>query len=327
MSHDDQRNTLIVELTGRSRQSDFQQFDDDTLAGMGAVLVFLREAKIRDDRALKAMSADDQRNTLIVEVEAQTHLGVAKLQSLDNMALVLAALGVDPVFTAARPRSLVFSVGGVEVLTQKSDPDHSDSDWLTIVVTLMNPATRNARTLEPRIHHIEGAIKTGDDIVGPFETDPFDAAEGEIVVINYVLMNLGSSDAEEQFAQAVKVTDKVVGVVAPIAGAAIGFIVFGDPGLGLKMGQTIAEGLDKVISTLSDAVDFLGVHAGPPNCNGEVLHDTLTFLPGELAQALDQPASREYTGPQETSRCGSPPRSKVNFTLRRAPVGLTPPTP
>jgi hypothetical protein len=62
---------------------------------MGAVLVFLREAKIRDDGTLKTMSADDQRNTLIVEIDAQTQLG-SRLQGLFNMDLVRLGLGVDP---------------------------------------------------------------------------------------------------------------------------------------------------------------------------------------------------------------------------------------
>ena len=95
MSEEDQRNTLIVELTARSNQSNFQSFNDFELAGMGAVLVFLRGAAIRDDRALKAMSADDRRNTLIVELNAQTRLG-ARLQGLRNIDLVRIALGVDP---------------------------------------------------------------------------------------------------------------------------------------------------------------------------------------------------------------------------------------
>ena len=48
MSSEDQRNTLITELTNRSNQavSHFQGLDDAALAGAGAVLVFLREAKI-----------------------------------------------------------------------------------------------------------------------------------------------------------------------------------------------------------------------------------------------------------------------------------------
>jgi len=97
MSPEEQRNTLIVELSGRTNQSGahFQAMNDFVLAGAGAVLVFLREAKIRTDRQLKAMSDDDQRNTLIVEIGAQTGLG-SKLQGLSNMDLVRVGLGVDP---------------------------------------------------------------------------------------------------------------------------------------------------------------------------------------------------------------------------------------
>ncbi|GAA4353785.1 hypothetical protein GCM10023145_20740 [Angustibacter luteus] len=92
MTHDDMRNTLIVELTGHSSQSDYQAYDNDTLAGMGAVLVFLRETGIRDDAALRTMSADDQRNTAIVEIGVQTGLG-QELQGLGSLDLVLIALG------------------------------------------------------------------------------------------------------------------------------------------------------------------------------------------------------------------------------------------
>lgn len=95
MSADDQRNTLIVELAGHSNQTNYQAFDDHTLAGMGAILAFLRRGGIRTDAELQAMSADDQRNTAIVELDAQTRLG-ASLQGLRNMDLVRVALGVDP---------------------------------------------------------------------------------------------------------------------------------------------------------------------------------------------------------------------------------------
>lgn len=93
MSREDQRNTLIVELTNHSNQTDYQSYDDAALAGMGAVMVFLRECGLRDDQALRTMSADDQRNTLIVEIDGQTRQGSA-LQGLSNMDLVLVGLGM-----------------------------------------------------------------------------------------------------------------------------------------------------------------------------------------------------------------------------------------
>jgi hypothetical protein len=94
MSAEDQRNTLIVELAKHSNQSNYQAFDNFALAGMGAVMVFLRETGIRDDAGLKAMSADDQRNTLIVEMNATTGLG-SRLQGLRNIDLVSLGLGAD----------------------------------------------------------------------------------------------------------------------------------------------------------------------------------------------------------------------------------------
>ena len=191
----------------------------------------------------------------------------------------------------------------VEIRRQKSDSDHSDSDWLSIVVTIGDPITKNIQTIPAKPLRIEGSIRTGDVIAGPFMSEAFSAAVSDVVVVNYVLTNLGSSDAEEQFAQAVKVTDKVVGVVAPIVGTAIG-LFFGAPGEGLQIGEQVAKAFDGAIGALSDAFDFLGIHAGPPNCNGEVLHDTLTFQPGELLQAVNRPASREYVGPQNEERCG-----------------------
>jgi hypothetical protein len=97
MSAEDQRNTLITELAGRTNQSGghFQSLDDYALAGTGAVLVLLREAKLRTDDELKKMSDDDQRNTLIVEIAGQTSLG-SQLQGLSNMNLVRMAFGVVP---------------------------------------------------------------------------------------------------------------------------------------------------------------------------------------------------------------------------------------
>jgi hypothetical protein len=64
MSHDDQRNTLIVEMTKHSNQTNYQAYNNKELESVGAVMVLLRETGIRDDAALRTMSADDQRNTL-----------------------------------------------------------------------------------------------------------------------------------------------------------------------------------------------------------------------------------------------------------------------
>jgi hypothetical protein len=68
--------------------------------------------------------------------------------------------------------------------------------------------------------------------------------------------------------------------------------------LALKSFEVDGCGLDSVF-------DFLDIHFGPANCNGEVLRDTIAYQPVELMQAINQgSASRESTGPQEDSRCG-----------------------
>ncbi len=314
----DQRNTLIVEMAGHSSQSvgSYQALDDARLAGAGAVMVFLREASLRDDASLKTMTPDAQRNVLIVEMETQTHLEVSRLQSLSSLDLVRVGLGVDPVFPTIAPQRYAFRVDSVEVRKQKADNDHSDSDWLSIVTSVGNPVTKTVETFSTEPIHIEGNIKTGNVIVGDFVSDPFVADDSRLVTISYLVMNLGSSDAEAQFAEAVEVTNEVVGIVAPIAGTVIGFWLFGgQAGEGFKVGQEIAKAVDGAVETLSDVFDFLGVHIGPPNCNGEVLHDTLTYLPGDLSRVVNQSASREYTGTQEEDRRGGAPETKVSFTV------------
>ena len=328
MSSEDQRNTLIVELAGRTSQSGahFQAMDDFTLAGAGAVYVFLREARIRTEQQLKSVSDDDQRNILIVEIGAQTGLG-SRLQGLRNMDIVRLGLGVDPadVFKALPgplqplPTRFVFSVDSVEIHTQKADNDHSDSDWLSIIVSIGNAATKDQpRILEPKLVHIGDVIKSGNVIVGPFKTDAFDAEDTDVVLITYVLTNLGSSRIEDQGREAVQITNKVVSFAGPIVGTAVG-LFFGQPAEGFKIGQQVAKIFDGAIAGLSDVFDFLGIHFGPANCNGVVLSNTLTFGPGELAQAAGRPASLQGTGPQENDRCGSPPITKVNFSIHRVP--------
>jgi len=103
MSHEDMRNTLIVEMTNHSNQTtaSYQALNDADLEGHGAVMVLLLNLRIRDDGGLRQMSADDQRNTLIVELDAQTRLG-PQLQGLTNLGLSRTALGDRPAMHGSR---------------------------------------------------------------------------------------------------------------------------------------------------------------------------------------------------------------------------------
>jgi hypothetical protein len=314
MSPEDQRNTLIVEMAGHSNQpvSAYQAMNDFELAGVGAVMVFLRASGIRDDSQLKTIGVDAQRNIMMVELDAQTHLG-SRLQILPNLDLVRTGLGVEPKFVFR------FDIDSLEVLDQKSDNSHSDSDWLTLIVAVGDAATKDTpRTLLSKTIHVGDVIKGGAVLAGPFSTDFFDVKDTDVVVISYLLANLGSSDIEEQGAQAVKITNKVVSIAGPALGAAIG-LFFGQPKEGFKIGKQVAEIFEGAIAVLSDVADVLGLHFGPANCNGEVLSDTVTYLPGQIAQAIARPASKHYTGPQTNERCGGPPVTKVNFNVRLLP--------
>jgi len=57
------------------------------LAGVGALLVFLRETRSRTDQQIKTMSAGDMRNTVVVEVSVRTNRSIPELQALSSMNL------------------------------------------------------------------------------------------------------------------------------------------------------------------------------------------------------------------------------------------------
>ncbi|MEJ7583371.1 MAG: hypothetical protein WKF43_04630 [Acidimicrobiales bacterium] len=59
-------------------------YNDTELEGVDAVMVILRSFASVTTRPLRIMSADDQGNTLISELDAQTHLGL-DLQAFSNL--------------------------------------------------------------------------------------------------------------------------------------------------------------------------------------------------------------------------------------------------
>jgi hypothetical protein len=123
MSHADHRNTLITELAGRTNQSveHYQSLHDEQLAGAGAVLVFIRQAGIRDDADIKGMSDDDLRNTVIVELNAQTGLAVPELQGMSNRDLILLGLGKREYFIRG-----TLQIGGFRTYRELNRMSHAD---------------------------------------------------------------------------------------------------------------------------------------------------------------------------------------------------------
>lgn len=331
MSPDNQRNTLITAIGRLTSQPGgaIQALNDFELAGAGAATVFLRVGCQVPDTTLKATTLDGQRNTTIFQVGLQTHLGSA-LQGIRTLDVVGAALGIPPASIKPVTPSDVykFTIDSMTARRHKADGNHSDSDWLTIIVSIGDAATKTQpRVLPPKTFQLGGAIKDGDVLHGPFATDDFVAEDTDAVIITYVVTNLGSTDAEDQGKQAAEVTDKLVLIATPIAADGIGTFVAGSPAEDPGIGQQITDEINRSFSNLSDLfLGFVGLHSDPPNCNGMVLIDTLTFLPGELAKAANIISSRDYTGPQTDDRCGGAPESTINFHIDRFSTGgISPP--
>ncbi|HVG59923.1 MAG TPA: hypothetical protein VNA24_15310 [Hyalangium sp.] len=137
MSWEDQRNTLITELAGRTRNDVrfYQGLNDADLAGAGALLVYLRETSSRTDAQLKTMTADDMRNTVIVEVGAQTGRG-SELQALSNMQLIHLVMGPERSFIRG-----VLLVGRFR--TQRELNAMSGEDQRNTLITELVGRTRN----------------------------------------------------------------------------------------------------------------------------------------------------------------------------------------
>jgi hypothetical protein len=95
MTSADMRRAAIDALASLTSQpaTHFQSMSDDDLAGAAGVLVFLRETRARTDEQLKTITADDQRNLMIVAVGPQTGRTQEELQRTENIRLCAAALG------------------------------------------------------------------------------------------------------------------------------------------------------------------------------------------------------------------------------------------
>jgi FG-GAP-like repeat len=250
------------------------------------------------------------RATVLGETGKPTFIGPPF--SIVGVSSILAPPVVPPI-PAFRPYR--FNIDSVDIQTQKADGDHSDSDWLTLFITVTDPAVKSDAPIQSKMFHLGGRIRTGDHITGEFRSDLFTAKDTDLVTVTYLIVNLGSTDAEAQFAEAVKITNKIVDDVGPILGAAIGLFA-GNPAAGIELSGKIVDAFDKVITIAGDAFDLLGIHFAPANCNGEVLHDTVSYQPGQLAQAANKSESRFYRGSQENDRCGAPPEYRVNFSLQ-----------
>jgi hypothetical protein len=104
-----QRQAVIDKLCQLSKQpaADFEAVNDYDLTGRGAVLMFLRGAKIRDEAGLKDMDVEGHRNTLIMENGHRLGKTGPEQWAMDHQKLVqLGCEWVDAGFVRSRMTEL-----------------------------------------------------------------------------------------------------------------------------------------------------------------------------------------------------------------------------
>jgi hypothetical protein len=185
----------------------------------------------------------------------------------------------------------VFSVDRVVVLNCRSKGDHNDSDWLSLYLKV-NDSARSVGpfNIGPNIHH-------GDVLTGPWWFGPADISDSDNVSFTYTITNLSHlSDINEQRGEAVKVESAVLGGIVAAVGGPIGAVV-----------GTVLAGLGEVFGWIIEHTN--------PNCNGEVLHDTFNYAPGELVrQGTPHSVTNSYTA-ISPSECGNSPQTDLTYSV------------
>lgn len=153
MSHEDERNTLITELTFITNESVewLQSNNDDALTEIASVSIFLRDAEVRNVDELATMTVDDQRNTLITQLHYWTDEPVSDLQAKSSNDLV--AIGcafMDTLYTAAEVVSFEWDVDSgqlteeiPELLSEQLNNNCNSSVALTSTFTFSKTITES----------------------------------------------------------------------------------------------------------------------------------------------------------------------------------------
>ncbi len=229
----------------------------------------------------------------------------------------------------------ILSLNRIEILNQKSDTEHSDNDWLCMVWSINDQVY--SKTV-PLLNVTGSQVLHSGDVLRPFQ-DYVVCKNTDTVIVNYSVINLSSYDWGKQAEAAAQFTQKVADIVAPIyleaAVVVLGIVASGGlaaPAIIQQIAGGSAPLLDKLSGVAGGLIDkaydeaitpalkwvvefFAELLGGQPNCNGEVFHDYVIFLPNQPHEDLH--ISHTYDGPQTNSSCGNAPHTKVDITLRR----------
>jgi hypothetical protein len=229
----------------------------------------------------------------------------------------------------------IFSFDKIEILNQKSDTNHSDNDWLCMTWSINDKVYSKPVSLR----NIAGTqVLHSGDVLSPFQ-DYVVCENTDTVIVTYSVINLSSYDWGKQAEAAADFVKKVADIVAPIyldaAVVVLGVVSSGGLDAPVII-QQIAGGSAPLLDKLSDVAGglidkafdeamtpalkwvvefFAELLGGQPNCNGEVFHDYVIFLPNQPQSDLH--ISKTYEGPQTNSSCGNAPHTKVDITMHR----------
>jgi hypothetical protein len=224
----------------------------------------------------------------------------------------------------------------IEIINKKSDTAHTDSDWM-IVHWFTNSGLKQSHTF-PLTNTAGSTFLNSGQLLQPVSLQ-MSCPDSELVTVVFQIVNLGSFDAGEQAAAVTKIAQKGAEAFAAVYMEAVQFVVANS---GLPLAGVFADGLDELTPAIVDSVgaafedvitpviselaDIIAGIFGRPNCNGDVLHDVVFFMPSQPWPPLS--LSRVYTA-SAVSGCGGPAKTAVQLTIERwlDAVPLFPPGP
>lgn len=220
--------------------------------------------------------------------------------------------------------SCILTFDQMQILAKKSDSRHSDNDWL-IVTWFVGP--NNVRTDKvPLRNQAASVVLDSGDTIQPVSLS-VDCADGDLVTATFEVVNLGSTDFSDQVQAAADIGKEISETVAKIYLKAAEEIVR----YGVPLGRVFADGIEQVepvivssigaawddiiVPLVDDVIELLQKLVGRPNCNGDVLHDMVVFMPFEPKDP--QTWTHAPYVASSKSGCGSAASTSVVFTRDR----------
>ena len=217
----------------------------------------------------------------------------------------------------------------MQLLNQKSDNDHRDNDWMTIVWAVNGEVV--SKSVFPLSNDKGSTVLQSGDLIPRFETS-VSCHDEDLVTATYSVVNLGSVDLDKQADAANKVAEDIAQTVTEIYLDVARAVLKSGIGVGLGVPQILSDLTADAIEALSGTVikavglafekivgpifeeiaELYGLLIGKPDCNGDVLQDTARFLPWQPDSEVWE--EKIYTASGKTG-CGAPAATHV-FLMR-----------